>query len=326
MTLEIIMPRYDEPWIVAKPFFDMLCCQKGVDFNEIRVRIIHDGSQPFEEYLFTGMPFSVLQSSIEHGGVSAARNYGLYVADAKWVCFCDIDDTFSSIYSLKFVFDVLDTDQCDLLWNPFFVENIDKGHFILNANRKFNMVWVHNKYYRLDFLHDHGIRFNENLSFSEDSAFNAVVNLEIKEDRIGEIKSPFPLYVWCWRKNSATTNAANKIRNIIGQFDRNLYVLEQFRKRNHEDSDAMAVRTVADSYISLTRTDLTEPCESLEKRVIEFYLENKDAIARVPPRMLGRIMAASEKEAKENGFTNDSRPPIDVWLKGLEEKYVRDMD
>lgn len=326
MKLEIIMPHYDEPWSVAKPFFDMLCCQKGIDFNEICVRIIHDGTEPFEERLFTDMPFNVLQSRIEHGGVSAARNYGIYVANTKWVCFCDCDDTFSSIYSLKFVFDVLDTDNYDLLWNPFYIENIANGEFMLTERREFNLIWIHNKYYRLDFLKKIGAKFNEDLYFCEDSAFNAVINLDIDPARIGTIKSPMPLYVWCWRKDSATTNKDSVERNIIGHFERNCYVYDEFRKRNHEDADAMAVRTITDAYIYFNRTDYKCENKELERRVYEFYAENKEACAKVPLDVLGKVMAASEKEAKQSGFLNDNRPPIDVWLKGLEEKYVRNMD
>lgn len=321
MTLEIIIPHYDEPWKVVRPFFDMLCCQRGVDFNEFRVHIVHDGVEEFPDY-FYGMPYEVVQSRIEHAGVSSARNYGIDHADAKWVCFCDCDDMFTSIYSLKLVFDVLGTDDFDVLWGKFVSEDMIDGRLMMQERKEQNLVWIHNKYYRLDFLRRIGIRFEESLYYSEDSAFNAVLNLEIDQKRVGEIKSEFPLYAWCWRKDSTTTNPENGLRNMTGHFERNLYILDEMRKRNYADSAVMVARTLTDAYYYLTMKRLYPGAEELERRVSVFYRENKSELSKVTPIMISKVIAVSEKSARNMRILNEDRPPIDVWLKGLEEKYV----
>ena len=76
MILDLIVPHYKEPWTLGKPFFDMLACQRGVNFNDFRVILVHDGTDTFPNAYFTGYPYEVVQCPIQHGGVSAARNYG----------------------------------------------------------------------------------------------------------------------------------------------------------------------------------------------------------------------------------------------------------
>ena len=320
MLLDIIMPHYNEPWETVRPFFDMLRCQKGVDFSEIQVRIVHDGTERFPKQCFADAPFKVIQYVKKHGGVSAARNYGLSKSTAKWVLFCDCDDTFSTIYSLKFAFDVLGTEKHDMLWGTFFTENVVNGNLILRTNEKFNMVWIHNKYYRREFLISKGIRFPEELRFCEDSAFNSIVNLEIEQDRIGKINSPVPMYVWCWRKNSATTDPDNKLPGIEGHFERNLYVLKEFRARHYRDADMMVGRTLTDAYVA--RKDFDEDRSRVEKRVAEFAKAEEKTVRKLKREEWERVMKASMREAMNGGVLNPDRPLFTDWLKELKRKYV----
>lgn len=318
--LDIIMPHYDEPWEIGKPFFDMLACQKAVYFDQIRVILVHDGTGMMPDERFSGYPFRVEQHNIRHKGVSAARNYGMDLATAEWITFCDFDDRYSSVYSLKFVFDVLGNENYDMLWNPFYVENFDKdGNFVLTVNEKYNMVWIHNKYFRRKVLVDNGLRFNEDLWFCEDSAMLAILNCEVDIKRIGKIKSPMPLYIWCYREGSATLNKDLELHNMIGHFARNKYVVENFFELEHEDAEAMCGRTMTDAFISLTRADKPEGTDELQKMVIEFYKEHKKDLRKLTPETWKRVMRASTREAKGNGHLNPDRPMFGDWLKGLEQ-------
>lgn len=318
--LDIIVAHYDEPWETGRPYFDILACQKGVDFEQIRVILVHDGTECFPDELFSHYPYQVEQHRIEHRGISAVRNYGMSQATAKWITFCDFDDSFSTVYSLKFVMDVLGTDDYDLLWNPFFVENRGKdGQFVLTTNEKFNMVWIHNKYFRLDFMRKYDLKFNEDLYFCEDSAMLAMLNLEIDGKRIGTIKSPVPLYVWSYREGSATTDKALTLKNMIGHFMRNEYVVDKFCDCNHEDKDAMVARTLTDAYVSTTRKEQPDGIEEVMVLVRDFYLKHKAQLKNVDPDTWQRVVRASMKEAKGCGFLNDDRPLFADWLRELEK-------
>lgn len=317
MTLEIIMPHYNEEWNVVRPFFDMLSCQRGVDFDQVTVHIVHDGTDRFPASYFSHVPCKVRQSRIKHKGVSAARNYGIDKSGARWVTFCDCDDMYTSVYSLKFVMDVLDTEKHDMLWGDFIMENVNGGKLVLQENKKFNLVWIHNRYYRLEFLRENNLRFCEDLYMSEDSAFNAVLNTVIGNGRIAHINSPVPLYEWSYRPGSVTLDPSRLLLNMEGHFDRNLYVLEEFRKRNHPDADAMTVRTLTDAYVNLTRRNLPDGHERFEDRVREFIIREGKVMNSVDHETVRRILTVSENEAKGGGYLNPDRPELRAWIRSI---------
>ena len=317
--LEIIMPHYNEPWELVKPFFDVLSSQRGIDFDKLSVHVVHDGGNVFP-LKKKDTPFKVVQSVIKHGGVSKARNYGLDHAKAKWVLFCDCDDTFSNVYALKFIFDVLDTEDYDMIWGAFFVEHkTTDGGLALRVNDQFNSIWIHCRMFRLDFLRAYNIRFNEDLYFSEDSAFNAIVNMEIDPKRIGTLKTPIPSYVWCWREGSATLDKKNWLKNIKGQFMRNVYVISEYRKRGDDFSAVRMVgRTMTDMYAHMTRTDV-EGLDTLKSMVKDFYDKEREAFDSLTVDDITKVMNASLKEGTDCNYLNPDRPTFSEWLKGFDE-------
>ena len=167
----------------------MLSCQRLVNWNDIRITLVHDGSLPFPDECFSGFPFKVNQFSIPHGGIAKARNWCIEHSTSKWIKWCDFDDTFNNIYSLHDMMNVLESDNFDLLWFDLMYE--DHGKRIVRDER--NPVFVHDKVFRRDFLIKHNIRFCEALTWCEDSAFMAVIEMDIDHNRIGKIICKNPI-------------------------------------------------------------------------------------------------------------------------------------
>lgn len=317
--LDIIVTHYNEPWEVVRPFFDMLGAQRGIDFNRIKVWFIQDGPQAsvFPAGYFVG---SELGHNIEnwevvtipHKGVSAARNAGLDRAYADWVCFCDCDDSFSSIYALKHVLYVLDSDPpYDMVWGKFWMNYLDKDYSIIEQT-EYNHVWIHNKYYRLDWLKEHDIRFCEDLYMSEDSAFNNVV--EIEGARVGEIGTKEGLYAWCRRPSSVTMDPNRYYKNTEGHFDRNLYVLSEYEKRKHARAHFVAARTITDAYSFLTKKDECEESIRIGKRVAEFYDSRPILFDKITDDIWAKALEASDKESTVSNEVKAKRPGVKEWL------------
>lgn len=269
--LDIIVPHYDEPWSEGKKLFDMLGMQRAVDMRSFRVILVEDGEghNIYPEIAKQRYPFEVVGLTIPHAGVSAARNRGMDYSRAKWIMFCDFDDTFTCIYSLRSIMDVLPTEDYDLLWYPFYVEtNAERKRQI---RQKYNNIFIHGKVYRRDFLREHGLRFNEELHFSEDTAFNSVLEMEIRPDRTGEIKMEIAPYVWTYREKSATTDPARVYGNAVGLFRRQKYVAEQFVLRGRWlEGSSIAMRAMCDGFLTLKRTDIQHD-DSFAREVYEFY-------------------------------------------------------
>lgn len=314
MTLDIIVPHYNEPWEEVSKLFDMLALQRFADFREFRVILVHDGEGPGMARQIRGRkyPYAVTEVSIPHGGVSAARNRGLEESSAKWVMFCDCDDTFTSVYSMHGILQLLDTEDYDLLWCPFYAETGTDGQAAVRD--KFNSVFIHGKVFRRAFLLEHGIRFNEGLTYSEDTAFCMVAMMELEPGRIGKIRGDFVPYAWTYREGSATTDPARARENAIGLFRRQAYVTEELRRRGRmEEARATAYRGMCDAYVTLNRKDI-DAGDAFAEEVSRFYSAWRDCGESADVAFASRVLRAamSESYARKGDL-----PPEDgfwAWL------------
>lgn len=319
--LDIIVPHYREPWSEGKKLFDMLALQRDVNFNDFRVILVNDGEYAdiYSEIAKRNYPYQTDAINIPHRGVSAARNRGIQHSDAEWIMFCDFDDTFTSIYSLRVLMDALETKDHDLLWTPFYVELNEKQK--RQVRKSYNWIFIHGKLFRRSFLLRHQIGFEEALYYSEDTAFCRVVEMEIDPERIGEIKSEITPYVWTYRPGSITTDPGNVYKNAVGLFRRQKYVSGEHRKRGQDElAGAVALRAMCDAYITLNRKDLDgTDREDLREEAWRFYRETR-FLMTVNAEM---ITTAYEASVKESGIGADELPGIMSfvsWLQDIENE------
>lgn len=294
--LDIIIPHFNEPWETGKKFFDMLSMQRGVDFHDIGVTIVHDGTEAFPEEYFV-LPFSVTQKSIPHAGVSAARNAGLDESDAPWIMFCDFDDMFASIYSLRHILSVLPTDDYDELWCEFYAEDRKKdGRTIIHVRGE-NSVFVHGKLFRRDFLMKNQLRFPEDMEFNEDSAFVATIHALTDYRRIGKITAETPLYIWTFREGSATGTQSNRARALRGMYMRNKVVCDAFHRNLPEERyQTMVCRTAYDAYHILNAVELPDILVPLVDDFKAWWSIHKKAFKKCPAQLRRESAEASWKE------------------------------
>ena len=294
--LDIIVTHYNEPWEVGQKFFDMLALQRGVDFSEIGVTIVHDGSEPFLEGILR-YPFEIRQQCIDHGGVSKARNEGMKLASAPWICFCDFDDMFASVYSLRHIMSILPADDFDILWCEFYAEDQKaSGQIVLNK-RSENSVFIHGKYFRRSFLEDHGLTFPEDLEFNEDSAFCAVAFAICDHKRVGKITAETPLYVWTFRNGSSTGTRGHRSRAMKGLYQRNKIVCDAYEKYvDKARYRTMVCRTCYDAYHMLNVKVLPDELKEVMADFREFWKTHKAAFVACDRKLRLEAADASRKE------------------------------
>ena len=269
--LDIIVTHYKEPWEIGKPLFDILALQRGIDFSNFRVILVNDGKENhLPDELFEHYPYRVDQIDIPHKGVSAARNAGMDFSNAEWINFCDFDDTYASVYSIRDVMNVLPSKDFDLLWVKLIKEDFKVDCDDLRyAPDKTTFVFVHGKYYRRSWLVEHGIRFDEDMPFQEDSLFNAYIVAILDHHRVGQIKTIFPSYVWCRRGESVTTSKGHRDPAAYFHFLRNWKLCDFYRDHLPEErlSD-LVVRSCFDAYYMTHGVHVTD--EMLERIRREF--------------------------------------------------------
>ena len=214
MLLDLMITHWTEPWTVGAKAFRMLSLQRGVDWDNVRVTLVHDGSEKFPERYFGKYPFKVKQVCLPHGGIAAARNWCIEHSTAKWIKWNDFDDMFANVFALHDIMNVLETEDFDLLW----FDLLWQDHNILRIRRERNPVFVHDKVFRRSFLTDNQIRFNEELTWCEDSAFLSLVEMEINHQRIGKIKCDSPIYLYNVREGSLCNRPEIKFKNLQSFF------------------------------------------------------------------------------------------------------------
>lgn len=332
--LDIIIPHYKEEWEIGKKNFDILALQRGVDFADIRVLLVNDGEEyhvadeKLEQY-----PYRIDQLDIPHGGVSAARNAGMDYSDQDWIMFCDFDDMFTNVFSLKDILSVLPADY-DMLYTPFIAEDRTvEGTTWLHLRDDENCVFMHGKVWRRQWLVDHGLRFDTEVHFSEDSEFCAIAYTMLETKRIGRLKTPSPAYMWVYRENSVTTTPGRYVESRYDLFHRHLKVYEAHCEHFPYDRQCgQAARLVMDMYYTLNRPNLPPEFDELKRMTREFYLTHKQEFWDTPMEDLKKIKAVSRSEnisrhhvmeAARSGakLLNDFDESITVtkWLRQLED-------
>ena len=332
--LDLIMAHYKYPWETCAKFFDMLDLQRGICFMDFRVILIHDGTDPFPDEKFSERPYRVEQHRISHAGISAVRNAGIHMAQSEWIMFCDCDDMFATVYALRDLLSVLPAPQYDMMWAPFIAEDVaGNGETILHIRGQ-NVVFIHSKLYRRQYLIDSGLTFDETLDFNEDSAFNAILTAMLDHHRIGEIKTPLPPYIWCYNANSATTTKGNRIKCLWGLYRRNKSVVNAFKKLMPYDRYCgMVARACVDAYYMLNLVELPEELKLMREDFVRFFKVHGKAIWDADADTLRKVKAISKAEHEAGDHQEvlhwgdradvwklDESKTVTQWLKEIERE------
>lgn len=158
-------------------------------YSDFELLLIDDGSSDnsgkiCDEYAQEDTRIKIVHR--KNGGVSAARNEGLTIAQGKWIVFVDSDDWVDEELLQSYIPYI---DDFDIVFQGFITENstanISQCHKI--EDRKFGNMqiadavlylervqmigWMCNKAYKRELIENNNIRFNENISIGEDHIF-----------------------------------------------------------------------------------------------------------------------------------------------------------
>jgi glycosyltransferase involved in cell wall biosynthesis len=183
--ISLIIPIYNSEKFLVR-CLDSILSQL---YNDFEVILINDGStdHSFEickRYTLLDARFKVY--SKENGGVSSARNFGLYKAVGSYVVFVDSDDYLAPLF-LKSYMDSLTLKQTDIICQGYVnvfddklinrvlkkadytYSDISEGIYELELNECLSSVW--NKIFRLDIIEKNNLSFSENINMGEDKLF-----------------------------------------------------------------------------------------------------------------------------------------------------------
>lgn len=311
MKLEIIIPHYKEPWDTCWYLFNSLAMQRNVPWDEIGVIVVNDGDDPtLDDVDWSAYPFRVRYMKKPHGGVSAARNYGLDHSEAEYIMFCDIDDGFLNNYGLHMLMSAV-AEGFDYLIGAFAEEaQSTDNKTIALVGHQGDMTFVHGKMYRKEFLTKHNLRFDEEMTIHEDGYFNALVYATAKVEKAKIKKIDTPFYLWCWNNNSVVRS--NKEDFVLKTYPRLIQtrtgLSRQLKERGYQEEYETAVcLTVLNSYYDHQKSSYLQAKnyryrQISEKAFKEYWDEFKKTFYDQTNAKISELAKAARETACQNGL------------------------
>ena len=317
--LTIVVPHYHEPWETCKFLFDSIEIQHGIDFNDFNVLVVNDGDDVvLDKKLFEQYRYDIEYVVKPHSGLSETRNYGIEHGDSEYIMFCDADDGFLNNYGLHLVFSAIQ-EGFDFLHSSFVEEQPENGGWKIHRRDK-DIVFVHGKCYRRQFLLDKNLRFDKEMYFSEDSIFNKIAYHEAETRK--EITTPF--YLWAWHEGSTVRKDRETLvlREYAQVMKMRTKICEQLEERGFIDEYFESVcKTVMDSYYDFNEPLFQKPeykdkVKDAEKEFKKFYKRFAKSFYECDRARIAKVMMQSRAVAYEAGLQVES---IDLksWLKHI---------
>ena len=322
MKLQILVPQYEETDEIVKPLLDSIAIQQNIDFNDIGVIIVNDGSDiHLSDDFLQSYPFKVEYYLNEHLGVSATRQAAFDKSTADYVMFCDADDMFCNVGGLWIVFREMNMGVFDSLTSVFTEEtrNPLTGE-VMYMNREMDSTFVHGKIHRRRYLIEKGIKWNPDLTIHEDSFFNiqcASLSQNVKY-------CPLPFYLWKWRDDSVCRHDNKYIlktyRNMI---DSNSALIAEFRHKGRPDLSAFyTVFMIFDAYYTMNKPEWIdmenqEYRNATEKHFAEYYKTHKKTWETFPYQEKMNISQGIRGRSVQEGMRMEAMT-VDEWLKHIE--------
>ena len=323
MKLQILVPQYNETDEVIKPLLDSIAIQQNVNFKDIGVIIVNDGSKTrLTSKFLKSYPFKIEYYFEKHRGVSATRNACLDHATAEYVMFCDADDMFYNACGLWILFREMNTDNgFDSLVSVFIEETrIPETNEIIYINREMDSTFVHGKVHRRQYLIDKKIRWNPNLTIHEDSYFN--IQCQNLSTNVKYCQTPF--YLWKWRDESVCRHDPKYIlKTYKNMLDSNDALIEQFQRRKVKDKAQFYVAfMIFDAYYTMNKPEWInqenkEYRTSTERRFSAYYKKYRKIWNSVTPNDKMMISQSIRGRSVMEGMQMEAMT-IDEWLQHIE--------
>lgn len=291
--LSLLITHYNEPFSVVRPLLMSIAMQQGVSLDDIEVVLVNDGLENAIRIQHTdSCPYEFKVVTIEHAGVSAARNVALDNASGEYVMFCDCDDMFLSVCGLYVLLNELAQGEYDVMTSLFVEETWNNERYVYVNHDNVDCTFVHGKVYRRQYLIDNNIRWNEELTIHEDSYFNCMCQRIADEKRIRRCDSAF--WLWKYRADSVCRRDPKYLLKTYPKMIlSNRRMVEQFIQRGMKvEAEYYVTSMIFGTYFKLNCAEWLDEAnkeylDAVERDMAAYYkdflplLESTDELMRV---------------------------------------------
>ena len=295
--LDIIVPQYKETDDIIEPLFASISTQSEVDFDEIGVILVNDGTNVvISNSLIAKYPnlnITYLKNEVNIGqGLTEQR--GLDYSSAKYVTFIDADDEFVR-GSLSKVIKALKENDFDILLSWFIEQLYIDGKYSYYTHKDDLYNFLHGVFLKRQYLYDHKIAFNDRIRHCEDTYFTKILFMTSENHPILNT----PTYLWKYNPNSfmrSTQNVISKTYDDTFMCTVDVYDFIMKVNPNKVDNKYFLMSSVFDLFIKLKSQyfnlkpkkkyeddlfnlyafyeDIFEEDKEVTKRIYEFQLKS----------------------------------------------------
>lgn len=319
MKLSIVVTHYNEPADEIENLFNSIRHQRLVPWSEVELHIVEDGTTPVPDDLTADYPCDVYHHFPEHGGVSAARNYGFEHSKGDYVMFCDCDDMFLNALGIHLIFTAIE-ESPEIISSAFIEETRDDKGMMRIVRHDNDMTFIHGKAYRRAFLKREYLKFDKELTIHEDGYFN---NLAFTLARTKKyIETPF--YLWCWRDGSICRKEEFVLKTYPELMRVRTALTEKLKDKGlDEEYKRCVISTVVFAYYDFQKPAYTDKqyadyIIAARKSIRKYYQRYKDMIRGATRREIADAMYAGRLQAFKNGMLYENMT-LAQFIRVLEE-------
>lgn len=322
VRLSICVPQYKEDESIARFLFDSIEMQQGIDFSDIEVVVVNDGTDVrLSDAFFGKYSYKVRYECSEHAGVSETRNKCMDLARGEYVMFCDIDDMFYSVSAINIIFEEMDKSKFDVLSCAFAEEQrLKDGHTKFLCHAK-DATFVHGKVYRKQFLVDNELRWDKELTVHEDSYFNCLCR-----NMGGNVfETTMPLYLWKYRSDSVCRRDSEFIYKTYDKMvlSNERLVGEFVRRKRVSQSEFYATSFIYMTYYLLQKKEWWEEKnrqyrENVLRRFAIYWDKFQDLLLNCDDAVKARAMKETYCAKVDEGL-DKIRQSFDEFIKEVEQ-------
>lgn len=320
--LQILVPQYNETNLDIKPLLDSIAIQQNINFNDIGVIIVNDGSDIIlEDSFLQSYPFDIEYYKEEHKGVSATRQSCFEHSNAEYVMWCDADDMFYNACAFYIIFKEIEHSHFDSMVSLFIEETRHpETKEVLYINREVDGTFVHGKVHKSQYLRDKNIRWNPALTIHEDSYFN--IQCQKYSQNVVYCQTPF--YLWKWRDNSVCRHDPKYIlKTYNNMLDSNTALIKEFLNRQLiQEAQFYATSMILDAWLTMNTKQWLEQenqeyKNNTEKRFKEYYKEFKNLSESLDEQVKNQIIVGIRNRFFQEGLMLEEITFKD-WIKHIE--------
>ncbi len=268
--LDIIIPCYNAKETL---FYTLssISIQRGV--SGFKVYLVNDKSDYDyqEEIEFFSKFFPIEEIKLKtNQGPGAARREGIKNSNSKYIMFIDSDDSLYDCFAIKkLYYNGLGHDLC--------ISNFILERDGVSVVKEHNLVWLHGKIYRREFLEKNNINFNDTRA-NEDNGFNRLILL-LEPDYVylDEVT-----YVYKENSNSITrsNNRSYKIHGLEGFIYNMKWAIDESLKRGANKKriprlvTSVLISMYYDYLYNINEKDAKDIIKYC-KPIIDYYINNE---------------------------------------------------